>query len=244
MYRESNSRIGIRLAIALLFLLITAIPALAQSSTFTYQGKLQDQGAAANGTFDFQFKIFTGPTNDAQLPLATDTCPGPITVGRPGVSVTNGNFSVKLDFSNAALCFELFSGDPRYLEIAVRHNSNEAYVTLSPRQQITSTPYAIRANTAFKLGTDGSAMGALIMRGVGIDFPSTANNSTSDFDFNLSEAQEGDAVFLSVPNAAVIPLTNYSAWVSSAGHVTIRFTNQSGSAKDPQAGAFWILLMR
>ncbi len=32
---------------------------LGQTTAFTYQGKLSDAGAPANGVFDFEFKLFT-----------------------------------------------------------------------------------------------------------------------------------------------------------------------------------------
>jgi len=63
------------------------------------------------------------------------------------VAVSNGRFAVTLDFGAAA-----FPGGDRWLEIAVRPGTNTgAYTTLSPRQLITSTPYAVRA--AYLTGT-------------------------------------------------------------------------------------------
>jgi len=53
--------------------------------------------------------------------------------------VSNGLFTVTLDFGNQ------FPGANRWLEIGVRTNGVGAYTTLSPRQPITATPYAITA---------------------------------------------------------------------------------------------------
>src|SRR5258708_39231055 len=55
------------------------------------------------------------------------------------VTASAGIFSVKLDFGSIAL-----SGADRWLEIAIRHNSGESYTTLSPREQIASSPYSVR----------------------------------------------------------------------------------------------------
>jgi hypothetical protein len=55
------------------------------------------------------------------------------------VTVEQGIFTVKLDFGANAL-----SGANRWLEIAVRHNSGESYSMLAPREQIASSPYAVR----------------------------------------------------------------------------------------------------
>ena len=74
--------------------------------------------------------------------------PTPVTLnftvaGGNAVSVTNGTFTVSLNFGAAA-----FPGANRFLEISVRHNSSESFVPLSPRQQLTSNPYAIRSANA------------------------------------------------------------------------------------------------
>ena len=49
-------------------------------------------------------------------------------------------FTVVLDFGTG-----IFSGADRFLEIGVRTNGNGAFATLSPRQKLTPTPYAITA---------------------------------------------------------------------------------------------------
>ncbi len=71
------------------------------------------------------------------------TIGGPIT--NSAVGVTNGLFTVTLDFGGTA-----FPGADRWLEIAVRTNNSSALgsgtlVKLNPRQQLTSVPYAITA---------------------------------------------------------------------------------------------------
>src|ERR1044072_433934 len=119
----------------LLPLLICAIAtsaAFAQTTTFTYQGRLLDAGNLANGLYDLQFQLF----ND------TDTQQG-ATLTLDDVQVTAGIFTVQLDFG------DVFDCSPRTLEIAVRPGaSTDAFTTLSPRQPLSSTPYALRSVTA------------------------------------------------------------------------------------------------
>ena len=110
----------------------------AQTNGFTYQGKLGDAGAPANGSYDFQFKLFDQRTGGTQQGST-------LTLSSPPVTVTNGGFTVQLDFGAN------FPGGDRYLETSVRVHSadpNAAYSTLSPRQRIGSTPYAIRSLSA------------------------------------------------------------------------------------------------
>ena len=122
-----------RILLILLSVIICASVAHAQSSTFTYQGKLTDGGTPANGTYDLQFSLY-----DA---LTLGNLQGsPNTVTKTGVNVTNGIFTVQLDFGASA-----FSGADRFLDIGVKHPMDDSYTLLLPRQQLTSTPYAMRS---------------------------------------------------------------------------------------------------
>jgi hypothetical protein len=62
---------------------------------------------------------------------------------RLGVAVSNGIFTVRLDFGGN------FNGQPRLIEIAVRPaGSQDPFTVLSPLQPITSAPYSIRSLNA------------------------------------------------------------------------------------------------
>ncbi len=125
------SRIAFVFAVALFAL--SAGPVLAQTTEFTYQGKLSDGGAPADGSYDFEFRLFDVETNGA--PLGTQQ--------RLNVTVTGGIFNVRLDFNMN------FTGQPRWLEIAVKSaGAPDPFTTLNPRQPVTSAPYGIRSLTA------------------------------------------------------------------------------------------------
>jgi hypothetical protein len=131
MKRNSYFRFA-QLGLLALMLSLSASAAQAQTTSFTYQGSLNDNGSPANGPYDLQFKLFDALTGGAQQGS---------TILRDDIQVTNGTFSVTLDFGAAA-----FPGANRFLEISVRAGaSTGAYTTLSPRQQVTSTPYAIKS---------------------------------------------------------------------------------------------------
>ena len=63
----------------------------AQSTSFTYQGKLSDTGWPANGSYDFQIKLFDTPTVGTGIQQGA-------TVIVPAVQVTGGIFTANLDF--------------------------------------------------------------------------------------------------------------------------------------------------
>ena len=117
-------------------------PAMGQTA-FTYQGQLSDRGLPANGAYDFQFRVFDQPSNGIQQGAALDY---------GSVPVSNGVFTVRLDFG------EIFPGGAqRWLNIGVKTNGVPTYTTLTPRQEITVSPYAITAG-AVKFGGVTEAM--------------------------------------------------------------------------------------
>src|SRR6478752_1282036 len=110
----------------------------AQTSIFTYQGKLDDAAAAANGTYQMQFALFSSGGTQIGSTLTFDGS------SLPAVQVTNGIFTVQLDFGSSPFT----SGADRYLEISVKHAADPGYTTLTPRQQLTASPYSIRTLAA------------------------------------------------------------------------------------------------
>lgn len=111
-------------------------------TAFTYQGRLTENGAPANGTYDLQFRLFDGASNAAQL-LGT--------LSVADLQVANGLFTANLDFGPAA-----FDGAARWIEVAVFDPGTTQYVPLSPRQYVAATPYAAHALSSAQWKSDGS----------------------------------------------------------------------------------------
>ncbi len=103
----------------------------AQTTQFTYQGRLTDGGSPANGSYDLQIKLYDALTGGNQIGVTNPF---------NGIAVTGGVFTVTLDFGAAA-----FPGANRWAEISARPAGNGTFTTLTPRQPVTSTPYAIRS---------------------------------------------------------------------------------------------------
>ena len=77
-----------------------------------------------------------------------------------------------------------------------------------------------------------------------IDFASTNAQNSRDATITVTGATEGDVVSLGVPNAAVNANTCYTAWVSAANTVTIRFNNYSSGAVDPASATFKVFVTK
>lgn len=125
-----------------LFVMLLAISDFAQTTEFTFQGSLQNSSVPANGNFDFEFALFDSLAGGVQL--------GPI-LARSSVPVVNGTFSVNLSFGAQ------FPGANRFLEIRVRQTGGGGFTTLSPRQAIGSSPYAIQSLNAANATTATNA---------------------------------------------------------------------------------------
>ena len=138
----------------ILFIILTVVLSagaiFGQTSSFTYQGRLTDGGTPANGNYDLQFALFDAAGGNNQVGQ-TQTI--------SNVAVSGGVFAVTLDFGANA-----FSGASRFMEISARSSGSGAFTLMTPRQPITSTPYAVRSlNTA----TADTATNAQQLGGVG-----------------------------------------------------------------------------
>lgn len=125
-----------RILFLILILSLTTGPGAAQpNASITYQGQLQESSGLHDGSPDMEFRLFDSLTLGNQIGATVDLS---------AVAVSDGLFQVELDFVQGATesIDEIFDGSPRFLQITV---NNEV---LSPRQAITSTPYAMHAGFA------------------------------------------------------------------------------------------------
>lgn len=137
-----------KIIVGFIFCILSNIAVVAQTGDFTFQGKLTDQNAPANGTYDLSFKLFNGEGLQVGPTLEADN-----------VQVTNGIFTVTLNFGAP-----FFDGGSRSVEVSVRPGSSTgAYTTLSPKQSIVSTPYAVRS---LKAATADAAADSLKLAGL------------------------------------------------------------------------------
>src|ERR1039457_3560120 len=83
----------------------------AQGTAFTYQGRLNNNGAPVTGLYDFLFTLENAPSGGLYIGSPQDM---------PAVPVTNGLFTVTLDFGN------VFDGNPRWLLTQVTTNGAPA----------------------------------------------------------------------------------------------------------------------
>ncbi|MGD9790123.1 MAG: tail fiber domain-containing protein [Phycisphaerales bacterium] len=142
---------------ALAGLLVPAVPLLAQTS-FVYQGRLTENGQAATGSYDIDFRLID-PFNSGNE--VARFC-------RVGVPVIDGLFSTTIDLGS-------FNRDLTYtIRIRTRTSTGLAcdndtgFTTLVPDQFIGATPRAIHAMNASSLSSpDGSPATAALVNADG-----------------------------------------------------------------------------
>jgi hypothetical protein len=111
-------------------------------TAFTYQGQLKVNGAPVDSSADLLFKLFDAASGGTQLGADVQV---------DSVAVSQGLFTVLLDFDANP-----FDGNARYLEIWVRSPAGGGvFAQLSPRQELTPTPYALYSTAPWVTGPAG-----------------------------------------------------------------------------------------
>jgi len=145
----------------------------AQGTAFTYQGRLNDGAGPASGIYDFTFSLYNAGSGPSQV--------GP-TVTNSGVGLTNGLFTVAMDFGS------VFNGTTYWLQIGVRTNGAATFTPLLQRQQLTPTPYAVTAANVSGLVPASQLSGTLPAGALSGSYGSavTLNNAGNSFSGNGS----------------------------------------------------------
>ncbi len=104
----------------------------AYESGFTYQGTLTDNGAAANGLYDFRFEL-----------LADGGAVGAEYVA-DNVTVTDGLFATTVAITGNGM----WNGQRRFLRVAARADGEADFVTIGEPTEIQPAPYAFHARQA------------------------------------------------------------------------------------------------
>jgi hypothetical protein len=103
---------------------------LALTESFTYQGSLTVNGSPANGLYDFAVTIWNAETGGTEISACQ---------ALEDQVVEGGLFTIHCIPANPMN--SVFNGEPRWLQVWVKSDSDTGYNTL-PRQPISAAPYA------------------------------------------------------------------------------------------------------
>ena len=201
----------------------------AQGTAFGYQGRLNANGSPATGIYDLRFTVYDALSGGSVIA-------GPLVIA---TGVTNGLFTVTLDFGSG-----VFTGPPRWLEIAARTNGTTTFTTLTPRQAVLPTPYSVMASTASNLL--GTLTAAQVSGGTAnINISGTAANITgvlpvANGGTAASTAAGARADLGAAASGANADITSLSALTSlSVGSVNVNNNNLYLPATTASAGIIY-----
>lgn len=191
----------------------------AGAGIFTYQGQLRRDGAPFNGDVAMTFSLWSAPTGGVYYS----------TTGALPVTVTDGLFSVEVDFPSIS-----FDSGEYWIRISIEdppHSGN--YVTLSPRQRVTASPQALHAARADTLKTPSTITNYETQDAIAVTHVASAgsvatfaNTNASNSDAVVSVTQQGTG------RAGHFAISN----VASDADALFGFTSGSGAGV---AGVAW-----
>ena len=193
------------LALAVLHVLVGVTHAIAQGTSFTYQGRLTDQGIPANGVYDLRFQVYDAPTAGNPVGAPADV---------NDLSLSNGLFTATLDPGT-----NVFAGPPRWLDIGVRSGTSLGdYTPVFPRQAVTPTPYAIKAVDADTATVASSvANGSITSASVAPGAIGSAQLAPGAAAANLAASDQSGVA----SGGLVLSLSDSNSALLSAGYVRI-----------------------
>jgi hypothetical protein len=207
-------------------------------------------GAGTSSTNGTVTNVSINPTNPNGLTVATGTTTPVISMALAASGTTGVMSNTTQQFSGAKTFLGDINGSSA-LNVTGLSALNGG-VTIGTMATTSTLTHILGVNSSNAIGEIALGNGFSLTSGTlnlggftlaSLDFPSTSAQSSSDITISYTGAQTSHPVILAVPDGSANANTNYSAWVSSAGVVKVRFNNYSASAVNPASGTFTIFVL-
>jgi len=99
-------------------------------------------------------------------------------------------------------------------------------------------------NLFFSPSTTRHTVACYLAGSATLNFGNTAAQSSADLTITVTGAADQDPVILGVANGSTLANSDFTAWVSAANTVTVRFNNYSAGAQDPASGTFKVKVIK
>lgn len=129
--------------------------------------------------------------------------------------------------------------------ITLHPSDIEFYLTGNYKGKLVSGSTTTGAGVTWTLPNATGIVATTLTATSTLDFPSTNASTHSDLTITVTGAALGDAVILGIPHGSVLPNSCYTAWVSAADTVTVRFSNyDSAVSSNPSSGSFRVSVLK
>lgn len=145
-----------------------------------------------------------------------------------GVDTTLGDAEIWIDGFKA-----------EYVDRIANYNGCTAYTR--PKNELELLPTATDGNYVVKVDSNTISYNKILEASATLDFPSTLAGAVSDLTIALTGAVVGQTVELGIPASTV---GVYTAFVSAADTVTVRFNNTTAGTVDPASGTFTVKIIQ
>jgi len=150
----------------------------------------------------------------------------------------NGNVAIGAQAPTAAL--HIKAGTATANTAPLKFSTGGAQL-LTPENGVLE-PATGDANLLFTAGSTRYTIAKTLTNTAILDFASTGSGAVADLTITVTGAADGDAVVLGTPNGSITATATYSAWVSAANTVTVRFSPKA--TEDPASGTFRVSVIK
>jgi hypothetical protein len=217
------------------------------AQTYTYFGQKVQAGLIVES-------LGYGPGGTKDIPTFTFTVAGDTIVDRAVQIIGTGTSKYayhKLPTLSANYRFSIGGRDNAFAEGNLypytRFYANAENVPFVWKNLPWKTP-TTGADTVISIDYDGNirqkALPETLSASATFDFPNTTSGNSSDLTITVTGAADGDVVALGVSNTAVSAKSCFTAWVSAANTVSVRFNNYSSASINPPSANFKIKVLK
>lgn len=153
------------------------------------------------------------------------------------IDFLSGNLSNTLAAGTAAIHLKASTGAAGTAPIKISVGTVLAAVEDGALEYLGSNVYFSVGSTRYIFAKTSTALATL-------DFGSTAAGTSSALTVAVAGAADGDVVSVGAPNASHNANSAFTAYVSAAGTVTVKFNNYSAAPIDPASGTFRVSVIR
>lgn len=206
-----------------------------RSTNYIFSGK--DGGFQIGGAtpgLDVSSGLFPGVVFGGDLSQSTRTASTQKYSYMAGAAYDNSTPIATMGHSDASGTSELYLGGGTG---SLRAQNTIRFYAAASHNGTTGTEAFTISSTGVQIS--GGTLVKKILSATGVlDFASTAAQNSRDLTITVTGAADGDPVKIGVPNGSVNANTCFTAFVSAANTVTVRFNNYSSGAVDPASGTF------